>query len=446
MSKVFSISLLCLFILSGCTGHKKQFEQINHLADYSEQQKWWRAFADPLTNQLVTDLIRQNLNLQMAIVRIEEARALKNISKAALLPDIPISGEVARGNLGANVTSVQSTALTGLNSSWALDIFGASRAALRANELRLKNSEALAYDVKRIIVSDLTAATFNWHQANHKLEIMQNLFDSFSKQTQLLQARYEAGVIEASTLEASKALTLQTAAQLPLAKASIASNQYQIECLLGQPPGALEKLFKQYKRSKFKIPQPEELSQVLIKNVLNRADIRAALFNLLAAQFDLKQAELNLWPQISVSAFFGVQKDSAVPNAILPNPVWSLASNIAIPFINFGRLRAAVDFANAKAKLAFLEYEDTVLTALKEAHTALSDYLGKINAMNKLKASLKHKEEEVELARQLFDRGITEMTALTTAENELYQTTITFIQAQSDAALAFIEFYKSVGA
>ncbi len=51
--------------------------------DYRE---WWKAFNDPILNQLIAKAYRQNLNLQIAALRILEARAQRGIARGSLFP------------------------------------------------------------------------------------------------------------------------------------------------------------------------------------------------------------------------------------------------------------------------------------------------------------------------------------------------------------------------
>ncbi len=51
--------------------------------DYS---KWWRAFEDPVLDNLVEKAYRQNLSLQIAGIRIYEARAQLGIAIGTLYP------------------------------------------------------------------------------------------------------------------------------------------------------------------------------------------------------------------------------------------------------------------------------------------------------------------------------------------------------------------------
>jgi outer membrane protein TolC len=219
-----------------------------------------------------------------------------------------------------------------------------------------------------------------------------------------------------------------------------------MERLLGQEPESLAETLKDFAQPALFVPQPLEGLDIPVETIRSRPDIRAAAFNLLAAQADLSEAEANLWPRITLSAFFGVQETSSGLEAVTAsNPVWSLASAVTAPLINFGRLRGAVDAADARAQRAVLEYENAVLLALQEARTALSDYLNGVNAVNQQATALKHRQETVALAQERFNRGLTDMTDLTTAQAELDQATIALIDRKAAAAIAFVRLQKALG-
>jgi outer membrane protein TolC len=126
------------------------------------------------------------------------------------------------------------------------------------------------------------------------------------------------------------------------------------------------------------------------------------------------------------------------------NPVWSLASSLTAPLINFCRLRSEIDASNARANAALLQYENATNLALQETKTALSDYLNGVNTVKAQEEALINRQEAVRLARIRFDRGLTDMTDLTTAQAELDEATLSLITLQTQTAIAYIRLQKAL--
>ena len=125
--------------------------------------------------------------------------------------------------------------------------------------------------------------------------------------------------------------------------------------------------------------------------------------------------------------------------------MWSLASALTTPLVNFGQIDANIDAANARSQQANLIYQDTILQALQEIHTALAGYLNGLNAINRQTEARTRRAETVRLATERFDRGLTDMTVLTTAQAELDQATITLITQKAETAITYIRLQQALG-
>jgi outer membrane protein TolC len=123
----------------------------------------------------------------------------------------------------------------------------------------------------------------------------------------------------------------------------------------------------------------------------------------------------------------------------------ALASGITAPLLNFGRLQGAIDTSDARANAASLSYQNASLTALQETKSALSDYLNGISAADEQKRALDHRKDTVILASERFKRGLTDMTDVTTAQSELNQATLLYIDRKTAAAIAYVRLNKALG-
>jgi len=444
MKRLFITTLLACSFLTGCTALTDPAQTRPIQAPFTQEQKWWLAFNDPLMEELTSTLLQQNLDLQIAVKRVEESRALRRISQSTLFPDIAGSAIARRGNTdSANAAGI---AQIGFDTAWEIDLFGANRSALDASSARLSAAQANALDIKRVITADLIRAVIEWRKAQQSLTETQSLLTAQTDQVNLFSSRTKAGLIDATFLERARAQREQTATQIPLSHAAAKTAQYQIERLLGHKPESLSPILAKFKTPRLSVPAPGDALDISIDTIRNRPDIRSAAYDIMAAQADLREAEANLWPRVTLSTFFGVQETSEGLEAIAAsNPVWSLAGNITAPLLNFGRLHGAVDAADARAQRAVLQYENAVLLALQDARTALSDYLNGSNAANQQAAALKHRKATVALAHERFNRGLTDMTDVTTAQAELDQATIALIERKATAAIAYVRLQKALG-
>jgi multidrug efflux system outer membrane protein len=411
---------------------------------FTEAQHWWVIFNDPLMDQLADKLLAQNLDMQIAEARVREARA-QNVSVASgLFPQVNLGGSAARGDDRLGVTKPVSIVEGGFDANWEIDLFGATRSAVKASEARSAALYASAEDVRNRLLAELLRSIVVWRQANETLRVTKSLIEVQDEQVAIFEARVNGGLVGGAELARARAQREQTAVALPVARAARRSAQYQIEALLGQKPGSLSAFLKPHADTPLNVPPVPELASYDLAVIRARPDIRAAREEMIAAQADLAVAEANLWPSINIGGFFGLRDVSGnVPTA--ENPIWSLAADVSAPILDFGRLSAQVDASNARAEAAALSYEQTVLAALQETRTAFSDTVEGVNAMHVQRRALEGREDTSRLEMDRFRHGLTDMTNLTTAESERDRASLLLILSRADASIASIRYHKALG-
>ena len=405
---------------------------------------WVGAFQDTLMDRLLQQLNTQNLDIQMAQARLQEARAHVAFSRADFFPRVDISSSATRGNDRPGAGTATTLNKGGFDAAWELDLFGRIRAQTDAADAR-REGEAERLDSVRITMqAELIRAVVEWRQAQETLKQASALLASQDEQVEVFSIRVKAGLVDATYLERASAQRAQTATLIPQAQTQATAAQFQIEQLLGQPPGSLAAILEESQGTALNVPAVEGTIAVALEVIRARPDVKAAGAELREAQANIAQAEASLWPQISLGSFLGVQSASDALR-MADNPLWSVSSAISAPLLNFGKLRAAINVADARAEIARLNYERTVSLALQEAHTSLSDYLGGMNVISAQQEALQHRQDTVKLARQRFERGLTDMTDLTTAQAELDSATITLVERKAQAAIAYIRLQKALG-
>jgi len=399
-------------------------------------------FDDPLMTGLLAQLLAKNLDLKIAEQRVAEAQAAIKARQSSLWPQLDASVSANRGNQNnrGNATLLQA----GLDSRWDIDLAGGLQDAVTAAKARSDASADRLRDLRRLLAADLQRSVIEWRAAQQIQRETTALLRAQDDQVTLLASRADAGLIDSTLVERARAQRDQTATQLPLAEINRRTAQFQIERLLGQQPHNLENLLAAHADHDLTVPAANLVLEIPLTTITARPDVTAARAELLAAQADLAEAEAAWWPSLSLSSFFGVSDGSH--NMTLPgNPIWSLGSALTTPLLNFGRIDAEIDAANARSQQANLRYQNTILTAMQETHTALAGYLNGLNAITRQTEARNRRAETVNLATQRFDRGLTDMTVLTTAQSELDQATISLINQKAAAAIAYINLITAVG-
>ena len=93
---------------------------------------WWELYRDPALAQLIRDAIAHNLDLRMAVARVQQAEAVLGPAGIALLPQISASGGVERSKDSVDASAPGSDRYDTTHSlrvglSWELDLWGRLR-------------------------------------------------------------------------------------------------------------------------------------------------------------------------------------------------------------------------------------------------------------------------------------------------------------------------------
>ncbi len=403
------------------------------------KSRWWKAFNDPLMNDLADELLRQNIDIQSAIQRLAQARGVLRSDNSAFFP---IISALAMGTRGNTNTAATNTLVQGdINATWQIDLFGQIREQVKADKYQVEANKASVKDVANSVLAQLFTTIINWRQTLEYVKTTAVQYRNQQKLVALYVTQFKAGLIDETFLESAKRDANITAALLAVTQTGVASAQYQMEVLLRKPPGTLTEFLKKYVAN-LSLPDPKEVVEIKIDVICQRPDVQAARAAMLSAQASLAKAEADLWPNITLGALYGVQYGSK--GLALANPIWSISSAITAPLLNFGLLQGKIDVANALSKQAALNYERTVLNALQEAQTQLRNYLLGINSVNQLEHAVKHDKKAVEVASKRYKSGLTNMIDLMNAKIQLERTELLLIQQKATTASAYISLQKAL--
>ena len=158
--KTASLSLIAACTLVACQNTTvpldsrievpRQFSQAEAARGSAEIARWWQNWQDPLLGSLIEQGLQQSHDVQIAVSRLNEARATSRMARADLGPQVGLSGSAgimrgemdnplgdnARALLGqfpqtadmaASRQDIKGNSLMGVSASWEPDIFGQKR-------------------------------------------------------------------------------------------------------------------------------------------------------------------------------------------------------------------------------------------------------------------------------------------------------------------------------
>lgn len=448
--KIFTVFFLIL-LLSGCAvgpDFKKPVAQVPDgyrteglPAAPAKDLKWWELFKDPKLSLLVKTALENNRDVQIAISRIEQARAAVGFTQADQYPYVDVEAGARTGNFNGGSRSLDTTSTVYLAApiNWEIDFWGKfkrSTAAARADLM------ATDYGLKVIQLTLITGVVSGYYQLldfHRRLAISRDTYDSRLYSLKIIRQRFDKGIIGLLDVNQAQIQKEIAAASIPLYERSIAITENYLSILLGRLPGAIDISNDPDNR------QAPEVPVGLPSDILeNRPDINQAMYLLKAQTERIGVAEALRFPSISLTGTLGVASTDL--GAITTDGgVWSVGGRLLGPVIDFDKNKNRVLTEEQKTKQALYQYENTVLTAFREVEDALVEidtYRRELTAIERQQAAAKSANE---LSRERYDQGVSSYLEVLETERALFSAELRLSELQQQYFNAFVKLYKALG-
>ena len=417
-------------------------------------EKWWGNFNDPLLTQLVADAVRGNNDLQSAIARVNQSRAIYNQTFLNLFPTITADGQYQNTHIptstfaGGAIKTGQSHInndyfSTGFDAVWELDIFGRVRRQVEAQDAQLDASVAGLQDAIRILVSEVARNYFELRGAQYQKEVSQENARTQEQVVKVAEALFKGGQSTEFDVVRSRAQYMNTMATIPPFEAQEKTAIYRLGVLTGRQPQELVTLLS----SKKVLPTyagPVTLGDpaLLLKR---RPDIRALERQLAAATANIGVAEGDLFPKVTFNGSISLQAPTVPELTSGDNDAWSMVPNISWPAFNLGRVLAQVDQAEALTAQQLAQYEQSILLALEETEGALARFAAARQRRDYLKVSVDQSSKAVAIARTQYENGLIDLLPVLDAQRVSLLAQLELVGSETSLLTALVQLFKALG-
>jgi NodT family efflux transporter outer membrane factor (OMF) lipoprotein len=425
------------------------------LAAQSEADaEWWKAFNDPALDRLVDVAYQQNLSLQVAGIRIMEARARYGIAGGKFWPQqqnitaganaVGVNEAIATGTgLDRNFATYQ----VGFDAAWELDFWGKYRRGIESEASGLLGTIADYYNALVSLTAEVarTYAVIRTYE-----ELVDQARSNVVLQEESLRiadARFSSGATSELDVTQARTLLESTRATIPQLEIGVVQGRNAMSLLLGQPIGTFDELLAGPKT----IPKaPEKVSiSVPAEMLRRRPDIRSAELYAAAQCARIGVAKAELLPSFSIFGsvgLSGINTGAGSSQLFTPDAlVYSVGPKITFPFFNYGRIENSVRVEDARLQQLLVGYRSTVLKAAQEVEDALVGFLNSKSAMVSYEASVQSAERSETLAKIQYKEGATDYQRVLDAQRSLLQQQNSFAQSRSSVATNMIALYKALG-
>jgi multidrug efflux system outer membrane protein len=402
---------------------------------------WWQHFNDPLLGTFVTQALQANTSIRSAQAALQQARALRDVKTAGLQPRVNASTSAQRSKSGSAEASNSFRA--GLDASWEPDVFGANRSNLNATEADALSAQASLADVQVSVAAEVALAYIQLRGQQAQLAIARRNLASQQETLQITDWRAQAGLITALEVEQARTATEQTSAQLPALETSIAKTRHSLAVLTGQRPDALQTLLD----APLPVPQaaPELTRHIPAQTLRQRPDVRAAEHRINAALARVSAADAARYPSFNLSGSLGL---SALSLGGLTNGatiVNSLLGSISVPLLDGGAAQSQVLVQEAALEQVRANYQNVVLTALKDVEDALVALQGNRARLLHLQGAATAASHAALLAQHRFSSGLIDFQTVLQTQRTLLTAQDSVASTSADLSADHVRLYKALG-
>lgn len=458
-------ALIAIVFLTGCSvGPDYQRPDVELPEDWQDpampaaersanRAEWWRRYDDPALEELVTRATRDNLDLREQTARVREARARLGLSEAQQLPRLDLQADAARQRTSE---AAAATGPGGISNdfriagalAYELDLWGRLESATEAARGRLLESAFTREAVRLSVITDVVTTYFELRAAERQLEIAERTVDSRERSLEIERARYEGGESSRLPLRQAEAELETTRARIPPIRERINRLESALTVLVGGSPREIMHAGRGSTDGtpldEIRLPgeRPDRLPSELLER---RPDIRAAEGNLIAANADIGAAQAEWFPSVNLSALIGSRAAETGDLFSGEARTWSIGGSLLTPLVDFGRIRARVETAEAVREQAEIGYARTVRTAFREVRDALTLYEAANERLAARRRQVQALKDNLETAERRYEGGYTSFIEVLDARRGLLDAELALTEAIRDRFTATASLYKALG-
>lgn len=408
--------------------------------------QWWSTLDDPALSGLMERAVSGNLDLKNASARVREARALRNVRRAAFFPAIDAAGSVyeyqnSENGIGGGTAGELYSA--GFDANWELDVFGGLR---RSEEAAQADFEASWEYLRDVLVSLLAEVALNYtdvrtYQA--RFAVAEANIAAQEKTFVFTRSRFEAGLSNELAVQQALYNLETTRSQIPSLKSGLAAANNRLSVLLGTLPGSVNRELAEPRP--IPVPPVSVAVGVPADTLRHRPDVRRSERLLAAQTARIGVATSDLYPKFFLTGTIGLESISAGDLFDSASQVWRIGPSVSWKVFDAGATRQRIEFQNALKDQFLNEYNATVLQALEEVENALVAYAQEQLRRESLKAATAAAQRAVLLAQDQYIAGLVDFNNVLVAQRSLLSLQDELALSEGTVTSNLVRLYKALG-
>lgn len=399
---------------------------------------WQEIFRDAKLQSLIEEGLANNVDMQAAILRVEEAKVMLTSARLSYLPSINLAPQGTLSSFDGSKTS--KTYQLPVAASWEIDLFGKLLNANRNQKTAYLQSKYAQQAVRSQLICGIANIYYSLLMLDRQVEITTETSAIYKENVRVMEAMKIAGMTTEAAVAQMRAASHQVEASLMDLKRQVRETENSLAVLLAKAPQTIERstLDEQV--------MPEELTAgVPLQLLENRPDVKVAEMTLASAYYTTNQARAAFYPGLNITGTAGWTNSAGAmvvnPGKVLLTAIGSLTQ----PIFNNGKLIANLKVSKAEEKIAQMNYQQAILKAGQEVSDALFLYETQNKKLQEDKGQVEQLDKTVTYTKALFQSGDATYLEILTAQQSLLSAQLSEVADNFQRMQAVINLYSALG-
>ena len=411
--------------------------------------EWWQNFEDPVLDSLILYASENSYSVLGAMENIRKARAAWNIARGKMLPTFDMGMGWQRAKTSGNIASTMYTEAwegqfnAALSMQWQADVFGSIYMRSKAQKMLFMATEEEFRAVMVTLVANVATTYFSLCQSVEQLKVLRENVKSQREIMEIVISRYNSGLASKLDVAQSRSVYYSTMAEIPAMQATIDGYRNKMAVLLGIYPQDLAG----WPGEECSLPSYMEPIGVGVPAMLlrRRPDIRVAEKQVEANAAQLGATRRDWFPEVLLTGSIGFSSGEMKHLFRSKSLTWEIAPTIKWNIFSGGERLNATREARAALDQSIISFNSTLLTAVQEVESAMSQYKSSVEQIVSLREAVNQNEETLTLSLELYKQGLTEYQNVLDAQRTLLTYQGYLVQAQGGSLIYLVQLYEALG-
>lgn len=407
---------------------------------------WNQIFTDAKLQNIINKTIQNNLDLKVAVARIQEASAVFKQSKLQNLPSLDGVASVTETKNSAAAQGgnfVMPDLLVyrlGISTGWEIDVWGRIKALKNSAYAGFLQTDAAKRAIQTQMVAQAATLYYQLISLDKQLEITKQTIALRKKDVETVEALMDAAYLTGADVEQSKANLYSAQLSVPDLELQIQQTENSLNILMNDNPQPIDRnsIDSQVIYTDLKTGVPASLLK-------NRPDVQSAELTFRQAFENKNMAMAQVYPTISITGTLGLSSrtlESFFSNSLF----YTLGGTVTQNIFQMGTRKAQVRIMEARKMQAYYTFEKALLTAGSEVSNSLLSYQKAKEKEDTRQLQIQSLEKAVEFNKELltYSSNVNYVNVLT-SEQSLLAAKLAGVNDKLQQLQAVTEFYRALG-